>query len=82
MTTLIHSLSRRLPSSLFTLSPGDGGFSDLRTLPGTWFRRARQRHQLRREIGSDPQRLKRLELDIGLAPGTLRREMSKPFWIA
>lgn len=82
MTILNHSLSRKLPSGLTVRAPENAGVGALLKLPALWLRRAAQRQQLRREIGSDPERLQRLELDIGLPAGTLQREMAKPFWIA
>lgn len=50
------------------------------SVPGTWIRRSAERRRLRREIGSDPDRIQRLEADIGLPQGTLASEMGKFFW--
>lgn len=82
MATLNHSLLHKRPRREGLFPRKTGGIDTLLRLPAVWLRRAGQRQQLRREIGSDPERLQRLELDIGLPPGTLRREMAKPFWIA
>lgn len=82
MATLNQSLSRKFLSALTQSPTGRYRVKSLVRLPGVWLRRAGQRQQLRREIGTDPERLRRLELDIGLPPGTLHREMTKPFWVA
>lgn len=52
-----------------------------RSLLRTWLRRVSRRRALKREFAhASPQWLERIERDIGLEPGQLTREMSKPFW--
>ncbi|BES69496.1 hypothetical protein RE428_05140 [Marinobacter nanhaiticus D15-8W] len=46
-----------------------------------WRARYRNRRALRNEFGrASPSWLAHIEQDIGLEPGSLRQEMSKPFW--
>ncbi|WP_162628702.1 MULTISPECIES: hypothetical protein [Marinobacter] len=46
-----------------------------------WRRRAANRRALRDEFGrATPAWLAHMERDIGLEPGSLQREMNKPFW--
>lgn len=46
-----------------------------------WWARYRNRRVLREEFGrASPAWLSHMEQDIGLEPGSLQREMNKPFW--
>lgn len=46
-----------------------------------WTARYRNRRALRNEFGrASPGWLAHIEQDIGLEPGSLQQEMSKPFW--
>lgn len=46
-----------------------------------WRARYRNRRALRSEFGrASPSWLAHIEQDIGLEPGSLQQEMSKPFW--
>ena len=46
-----------------------------------WQARYRNRRALRDEFGrASPTWLAHIEQDIGLEPGSLQQEMSKPFW--
>ncbi|MDG5499956.1 DUF1127 domain-containing protein [Marinobacter sp. BGYM27] len=49
----------------------------VRTLK-VWNQRSAERRSLRRDINRD--NVAMIERDIGLAPGSLLREASKPFW--
>jgi len=45
-----------------------------------WLENYRRRRILRKELGGDPNHIKRLEHDIGAVPGQLAEEANKPFW--